>query len=309
MIIGKEEADGQMNYMVLVNKQNPLPEDWGNDLETLHTLNGIGEDIIIERNAFQAYLGLKEDLEREGIPVDLDSAFRSLETQRQIMMSFTETYGADYAAKTVAQPGFSEHHTGLALDLLLVIDNRTVILNEELVSNEVLWERIHPKLPAYGFILRYPAHKEHITGYAYEPWHIRYVNSLSAAEIIMDQKITLEEYLGAAEDLFPEIHLGESSLYSEEVRREGTVLIKCELAAWKNCMLERLTYTGDEMAEKEKQMLNRNAEDGEKYTGVMVFRMDCRSAEKPAGILNPDQGKFGYLWRLGCSAAGVWKTI
>ena len=83
----------------------------------------------------------------------------------------------------VAVPGYSEHHTGLALDLYL--------------ESMDVWAKIHAKLPEFGFILRYPEGKEDITGYAYEPWHVRYVG-MDTAEEITSRGITLEEYLDVA---------------------------------------------------------------------------------------------------------------
>ena len=92
-------------------------------------------------------------------------------------------------------PGYSEHHTGLALDLYLVIDGKDVYLNEDMVEYPEIWAKIHEKLGKYGFILRYLEGKEAITGYSYEPWHIRYVNDAKIASEIMEKGITLEEYL------------------------------------------------------------------------------------------------------------------
>ena len=81
-----------------------------------------------------SYLELKNELENEGIYVDLDSARRSVADQQRIMDEFTEEYGADYARKTVAEPGYSEHHTGLALDLYLIIDGKDVVENEDMMQ-------------------------------------------------------------------------------------------------------------------------------------------------------------------------------
>ena len=151
----------------------------------------------MERKAYEAYLLLKEALLRENIQVDLDSAYRSIEEQRDLTVRFTAQYGEDYVSKYVAVPGYSEHHTGLALDLYLNIDGRDVFLNEEMVQYPEIWEKIHAELAKYGFILRYMEQKEEITGYAYEPWHIRYIGSAETAGYIMTAGITLEEYLGA----------------------------------------------------------------------------------------------------------------
>lgn len=103
-----EQAES-INYLALVNKQNPLPDGWEDALETVHMTNSIGDDVEVEKKAYDAYLKLKEDLEKEGIFVDLDSARRSVAEQQRIMDDFTQKYGADYALKTVATPGYSAH--------------------------------------------------------------------------------------------------------------------------------------------------------------------------------------------------------
>ena len=203
--------DYNINYFVLVNKLNALPEDWETNLKTEHFTNSIGDDVEVEIKAYEAYLKLKEELESEGVYVDLDSARRSVEAQQKIMDDFTEKYGSDYALKIVARPGYSEHHTGLALDLYLIVDGKDIIENEDLVQYPQLWEKIHNKLTKYGFILRYLPDKEHITGYAYERWHIRYIGDADLAKQIMDKNITLEGYLGAVKESNPSIDLGTSS--------------------------------------------------------------------------------------------------
>ena len=183
-----------IDYLALVNKLNPLPDGWEDALDTVHMTNSIGDDVEVEKKAYDAYLGLKADLEKEGVYVDLDSARRSIADQQRIMNEFTEKYGADYAKKTVATPGYSEHHTGLALDLYLIIGGKDVTENEDMVQYPEIWTKIHAKLADHGFILRYLEGDEHITGYGYEPWHIRYLDDPAIAREIADAGITFEEY-------------------------------------------------------------------------------------------------------------------
>ena len=193
--IAPADATSGIDYMILVNQQNPLPEGWEDDLETVHMTNSIGDDVEVEKRAYDAYLQLKEELEKEGVYVDLDSARRSIAEQQEIMDSFTEKYGEEYAKMTVAVPGFSEHQTGLALDLYLIIDGEDIIENEDLVQYPEVWAKIHEKLADYGFILRYLEGKEDVTGYSYEPWHIRYVDDVDTAKDIMASGLAFEEYL------------------------------------------------------------------------------------------------------------------
>ncbi len=88
-------ANDSIDYMALVNKTHPLPEDWENKLETVHMTNSVGDDVEVEKKAYDAYLQLKEELEKEDIHVDLDSARRSVADQQRIMDDFTEQYGKE----------------------------------------------------------------------------------------------------------------------------------------------------------------------------------------------------------------------
>ena len=108
---------------------------------------------------------------------------------------FKEECGMDYVKKYVAPPGYSEHHTGLVIDISIINKDKLICDNEDMIAQQKLFSKIHKQLPKYGFILRYPKDKEDITGYNYEPWHLRYVGSKKIAKEIMDNNLTLEEYL------------------------------------------------------------------------------------------------------------------
>ena len=190
-----------IDYMALVNKQHPLPEGWEEALETVHVTNSVGDDVEVEKKAYDAYLELAAELEQEdGIHIELDSARRSVAAQQDIWDRFMDKYGEEYTRQYVAVPGFSEHHTGLALDLYFQMDGQDVYYNEDMTKEEYLWvwDAVHAHLAEHGFILRYLEGREDITGYGYEPWHIRYLDDPAVAKEIMDRGITLEEYLGEA---------------------------------------------------------------------------------------------------------------
>ena len=205
-----EEAEAEtpeetgIDYMVLVNKQNPLPEGWEETLskDLTAVTNSVGDEVLTESRAYEAYLALKEAVEKdlEGyekgeVRLELDSAYRSIAAQQKIVDDFTRDKGEEYAKTYAAVPGYSEHHTGLALDLYFTIDGKDVYENDDLFQYPDIWEAIHARLPEFGFILRFPEDKQDITGYAYEPWHIRYVDSPETAKEITDKGLTLEEYL------------------------------------------------------------------------------------------------------------------
>ena len=153
MLLSAAMAEGTgIDYLALVNKLNPLPEGWEDALQTVHITNSVGDDVEVEARTYAAYEQLKADLEaNDGIYLELDSARRSVAAQQEIMDRFIEKYGADYAAKTVATPGYSEHHTGLALDLYFRLKGEDggftdVYYNEDMAQYPQIWEKIHAKL-------------------------------------------------------------------------------------------------------------------------------------------------------------------
>lgn len=198
---GAPSPSGNMilDYTVLVNKDNKLPENWEKSLHlvTVEDFEG-GETHQIEKEAYEKFVELREALLNEGIQIELDSCYRSVEAQQDIWDRFTEEYGEEYVKKYVAVPGYSEHQTGLAIDICLVKDGVTIDENDDMIAEREIFAIIHSKLADYGFILRYPEGKEDITGYGYEPWHFRYVGYNELAHEIMDNGITLEEYYESA---------------------------------------------------------------------------------------------------------------
>lgn len=120
--------------------------------------------------------------------MQINSAYRSHQEQIDIYNDYTRDYGADYAKAYVANPGFSEHHTGLAMDLNVNVNGS---INYVESYEGCQWFRENCK--NYGFILRYPKDKVHLTGINYESWHYRYVG-VPHAEIITNMNFCLEEY-------------------------------------------------------------------------------------------------------------------
>jgi len=118
------------------------------------------------------------------------SGYRSYDRQASIFAS--NVLSNPNANLTSARPGESEHQTGLSIDVSSpVVGNALVQSFGD--TKEGKW--LKANAPEFGFIIRFPKGKEYITGYAYEPWHIRYVGK-SAAQAISSKNITLEEYLG-----------------------------------------------------------------------------------------------------------------
>ena len=183
-----------MDYLILVNKNHAIPRGWENVVDEVSITNSQGDEILVERTAYAAYLKLHDQLAREGIMVDISSAWRSDADQEALADTAAEGKTTVSSEEYVAEPGQSEHQTGLALDLYLNIDGKDVVEKKDLEKYPEIWEEIHDQLPEFGFILRFPKGSEGVTGHPYEPWHIRYVGEKAAAEITQ-QEITLEEYL------------------------------------------------------------------------------------------------------------------
>ena len=298
-----------IDYLALVNKLNPLPEDWEDAVQTVHFTNTVGDDVEVEAKAYDAYLQLKAELEAEGVFVDLDSARRSVADQQRIMDEFTEEYGADYAKKTVAEPGYSEHHTGLALDLYLIIDGKDVVENEDMMQYPEIWEKIHARLAEHGFILRYLDGCEHLTGYAYEPWHIRYLDDPAIAKEITDAGITFEEYKSGK--VAPEVayDFGSSSLYTQEELEEAAIQVKCRFAAFAGCELHNLRYAGDECNTPENLKWMNDLDEGANYTQVVELLTDFHSPVEGGGAWQPDTEMKDYQWWLARAEGEGWQLL
>jgi len=130
----------------------------------------------------------------DGVALAGVSAYRPYGYQKALFHRYVQKDGLEKARMYSAVPGTSEHETGLAVDVA-GIDGKCAATSCFAGTQEAIWLASHAQ--DYGFIIRYPKGKEDITGYIYEPWHLRYVGS-EAAQAISEKEITLEEYLGVA---------------------------------------------------------------------------------------------------------------
>ena len=122
---------------------------------------------------------------RQGYDLPTLSAYRSYDYQAGLYNDYVARDGKEAADRYSAQPGKSEHQTGLAFDIGQLDDSFG-----ETPAGKWLAQHAHE----YGFIIRYPKGKEHITGYMYEPWHVRYLG-IDTATSVYQSGLTLEEYL------------------------------------------------------------------------------------------------------------------
>src|SRR5699024_5786972 len=192
---GKIVTDNPYDVLVLVNKENALPEDFTpEDLVIPDVRFPFTEDLPkkqMRKVAADAMEKMFEAADKEDLELFAQSGFRSFERQQSIFAANVEKNGEEAANKYSARPGESEHQSGLTMDVTNADVGFDLII-EFGETPEGKWLKKHAS--EYGFIIRYPQGKEDITGYQYEPWHLRYVGKKAAKEI-MEKGITLEEYL------------------------------------------------------------------------------------------------------------------
>lgn len=177
---------------LLVNPWHELPKDFSVDLVFVESA---GANPVCKADLEQ----MLADCRAAGLSPRILSGYRSIRDQeynfnvavgRRVAMGYAYTTAYDYVRKNIAIPGTSEHHLGLAFD---IVDSRYPYLEEPQEKTETQqWLMAHSW--EYGFILRYPNGTTEITGIVYEPWHYRYVGKEMAAEI-HELGITLEEYV------------------------------------------------------------------------------------------------------------------
>ncbi|MDW7668098.1 MAG: M15 family metallopeptidase [Bacillota bacterium] len=187
-------------YDMVVNKERNLSSEYvPNDLVKLEVETCLPNPEInqLRKAASDAITEMfKTAEEEEGLNLVARSGYRSYATQDSLYHSIVNNHGQDYADKYSAYPGQSEHQTGLALDITAASVSYQLedVFGE---TEEGIWTRENAH--RFGFIIRYPEGKEDITGYLYEPWHLRYVGK-NLADKIYRQDTTLEEYFTNKEE-------------------------------------------------------------------------------------------------------------
>lgn len=178
------QADISKMELMLVNKYNNLLESYTPTLLELGSEYGKGS---LEVNAAEAFKRMVDAAHLENISLKSVSAYRSYTKQTELYNNYIKKYGQTKTDTISAKPGHSEHQTGYAVDI-----NTSSTSSHFENTEEYKWLRSNSY--KYGFILRYPQNKTHITGYAFEPWHYRYIG-IDAATKIYQENITFEEYI------------------------------------------------------------------------------------------------------------------
>ncbi len=180
---------------VLVNKKRNLPNDYvPADLVKLSEVPTVLENPEVNQLRSAAYEALKELFkaanEEEGYELYARSGYRSYNTQTSLYSSYVDSYGQKAADKYSAKPGQSEHQTGLSIDITCEAMNLKL---DDTFGDTEEGKWVQENAHRFGYIIRYPKDKEDITGYMYEPWHIRYLGEELAANVY-ESGLTLEEY-------------------------------------------------------------------------------------------------------------------
>ena len=219
-------------YLWIVNKQNVFNKTLLNKFDMLPTRDTDGRTYI-EKETKEAFIALKKLMEKKhGITLFLTSAGRTVETQQKVMDDLAKEMSEEELLKTVALPGTSEHHTGLAIDVKPEIAHSPMIqrfvdalpLPERIAyikqpdreTKKQMYETLHTELEQFGFIVRYTKEKQDITGVRPEPWHLRYVG-IENAKAINASGLCLEEYV---EQLQTQSEQQDASSTTQEVTEE-----------------------------------------------------------------------------------------
>lgn len=193
-IASGEIVDKSSEYMVLVNKKHGVKEDYRPDdlISVKAAADGRKPEYqMLRKAAAEAFDELVEAAANDGYTIKITTGYRPYSFQKELYDKTVRENGKAYASKYSAKPGYSEHQTGLAADVSSPsVQYKLLEKYGETPEGKWIAENAHK----FGFIIRYKDGTQEITGYEYEPWHIRYVGKIPAG-YIYDKQITLEEYL------------------------------------------------------------------------------------------------------------------
>lgn len=182
--------------LILVNEKNEIKEEPTN-------LKDLPNGYKVDSRIYDSYMALADASAKAGFELTVISAYRSVEDQTNLVTQDIESYqnqgyseeeAKELAMKYLTVPGLSEHHTGLALDVLSIDWYNQGNSLEESFGETDAGKWLAKNAAQFGFIIRYEKGKEAITGINYEPWHIRYVG-IENAEYMYDNQLVLEEYI------------------------------------------------------------------------------------------------------------------
>lgn len=181
-------ANTSSSSSLIVNKYYKLDEEYvPENLVTISSKYAYQNNQITEE-ANDAYVSMWNAANKEGYKLIVNSSYRSYIDQDDVYESIKISKGEREADKVAARPGYSEHQSGLAIDVFEINNQLTGTFKD---SPAYLW--LKENAYQYGYIERYPEDKEDLTGYSFESWHWRYVGE-EVAKIIHEENITYDEY-------------------------------------------------------------------------------------------------------------------
>lgn len=178
-------TDLSKNNLVIVNKFFYLEKDYVP--ENLVELTGYGNGSLV-KEAYDAYVNMYNAAKDDGMNLYVSTSYRNYNFQSTLYYNYVNEDGQEAADTYSARPGYSEHQTGLAVDLGTSTNHS---ITQFKYSNEFNW--MQENAYKYGFIQRYNDNTQYITGYQTEEWHYRYVG-VDVAKYIYENNITFEEY-------------------------------------------------------------------------------------------------------------------
>lgn len=182
------ETDLSKGNLILVNKFNYLNNSFiPNEIVDVD-INYAYQNNKASKEVNDAYVLMAKDAKKDNIILLVNSSYRTYERQEEIYKEFYYSKGISYADKYAARAGYSEHQTGLALDIFTSGRSTTSDFDQ---SEAFKW--LTNNAHKYGFILRYPKDKEYLTGYSYESWHYRYLG-VDTATKVYNSGLTYDEY-------------------------------------------------------------------------------------------------------------------
>ena len=187
-------------HPVLVNRRNGVPKAFvPSTLVKVEkgTYNwNIFRDIYICEEAKYAYTEMAKDALKDNVVMGVNYAYRSRAEQQILLDKSIQRIGVEATLKKGAPAGFSEHHTGMAMDVSGMYRSN----GEKITPNKVVYQWLADYCHEYGFMIKNLKGKEHITGTQYEPWHIRYIGDQAVARLLHDNYLTLDEYLNYVDE-------------------------------------------------------------------------------------------------------------
>ena len=186
---GNYESDKSKGNALITNKYYSLGMDYiPENLVDVPITHRYSDKVQITQETYDAFMDMWNAAHEEGIYLILASGYRSAAEQKQVYDEYERGYGTSFADNIAARPGYSEHQTGLAIDMY-----SKECASAKTFKDSKTYAWLMANAYKYGFILRYPEGKQELTGYKYESWHYRYVGQELAKKVV-DSGLTYDEY-------------------------------------------------------------------------------------------------------------------